>query len=100
MEIFRKTMDFFQKNSHVFRISWEKIEGTREEKTKIKRKKKYTQRYSRQKQKVFTAKTKGIHGRNKKDSTAETNPQQQKQIHGKNKKDSTQNRKERRAIRA
>ena len=100
-------MDFFQKNSHVFRISWEKIEGTREEKTKIKRKKKYTQRYSRQKQKVFTAKTKGIHGKNKrnprqkqKDSTAETNPQQQKQIHGKNKKDSTQNRKERRAIRA
>jgi len=30
MEIFRKTMDFFRKISHVFRISWEIIEGTRE----------------------------------------------------------------------
>ena len=63
-------MDFFQKNSHVFRISWEKIEGTREEKTKTKRKKEYTQRYPRQKQ---------IHSKNKKEeeiytkaSTAET----------------------------
>ena len=51
---------------------------------------------------------KQIHGKNKKDSTAETenvkirsktNPRQ-KLIHGRNKKDSTQNRKEGRAIRA
>jgi len=98
MEIFRKTMDFFQKISHVFRISWEIIEGTREkgreEKTKTKRKKEYTQRNPRQKQ---------INGKNKKDSTTKTNPRQkqkgindrteryprQKQINGKNKKDST-----------
>ena len=83
MDFFQKTMDFFQKNSHVFRISWEKIEGTREKREKVRR---YIH--------------KGIHGKNKKDSTAEINPQQQKQIHGRNKKDSTQNRKERRAIRA
>ena len=67
-------MDFFQKISHVFLIAWEKIEGTREK---------------REKQKERRNIHKGIHGRNKKDSTAETNPQQQKQIHGKNKKDST-----------
>lgn len=65
MEIFRKTMDFFPKNSHVFRISWEKIEGTREEK-------------KRQKQKGRRNIHKGIHGR--------TNPRQkQKGFHGKNK---------------
>ena len=84
MEIFRKTMDFFPKNSHVFRISWEIIEGTREK---------------RREEKTKTRRNihKGIHDKNKKDSTAETenvkirsktNPRQ-KQIHGKNKKDST-----------
>ena len=57
MDFFQKTMDFFQKNSHVFRISWEIIEGTREK---------------REKQKVRRNIHKGIHGRNKKDSTTKT----------------------------
>ena len=109
-------MDFFQKNSHVFRISWEIIEGTREEKRKTKRKKEYTQRNPQQKQKESTAKTNPW--QKQKESTTKTNSQQkqihgknksttktiripwQKQIHGKNTKDSTQNGKERRAIRA
>ena len=82
MDFFQKTMDFFQKNSHVFRISWEIIEGTREKREK--------QKVRRNIHKgIHGKKQKGFHGRNKKDSTAETNPQQQKQIHGKNKKDST-----------
>jgi len=89
MEIFRKTMDFFPKNSHVFRISWEIIEGTREEKRKTKRKKEYTQRNPQQKQihgkNKSMAKTKGIYDKNK--FTAKTNPRQ-KQIHDKNNKDS------------
>ena len=55
MDFFQKTMDFFQKNSHVFRISWEKIEGTREKREKVRRN-------------IH----KGIHGRNKKDSTTKT----------------------------
>lgn len=50
-------MDFFQKNSHVFGISWEKIEGTREK---------------RQKQKERRNIHKGIHGKNKKESTTKT----------------------------
>ncbi|WP_176720114.1 hypothetical protein [Ihuprevotella massiliensis] len=73
-------MDFFQKNSHVFRISWEKIEVTREKK--------------REKQKERRNIHKGIHGKNKNKSTAETkgihgrtNPwQKQKGIHGRNRK--------------
>ena len=74
MEIFQKTMDFFQKNSHVFRISWEKIEGTRE------KNKKKEGIYK----KTSTAETKGIHDRNKKASTAKTNPRQkQKGFHTK-----------------
>ena len=57
MDFFQKTLDFFQKNSHVFRISWEKIEGTREK---------------REKQKVRRYIHKGIHGRNKNKSTTKT----------------------------
>ena len=82
-------MDFFQKNSHVFRISWEKIEGTREK---------------REKQKVRRNIHKGIHSKNKKEegiytkaSTAKTNPRQKRKerrnihkgIHDRNQKDST-----------
>ena len=126
MEIFRKTMDFFQKNSHVFRISWEKIEGTREKRQKQKGRRNIhkgirgrnrkrqnqvknksttkTKRIPQQKQKASTAKTKGIHGRNRKrqnqvknKSTTKTNPRQKRKerrnihkgIHDKNKKDST-----------
>ena len=90
MEIFRKTMDFFKKNSHVFRISWEKIEGTREKREKEKERRNI-QKDSNGRNKS-TAETENVKIRSK------TNPRQ-KLIHGKNKKDSTQNRKERRAIR-
>lgn len=116
MEIFRKTMDFFQKNSHVFRISWEIIEGTREKRQKQKGRRNIhkgihgkNKRIPWQKQKRFHGRNKRnprqkqIHDKNQKDSMAETktnSQQKQKQIHGRNKKDSTQNRKERRAIRA
>ena len=92
MEIFQKTMDFFQKISHIFRISWEIIEGTREKREKQKERRKIhkgihskNKRNPRQKQKRFHGKTKGIHGKNRKASTAKTNPRQ-KLIHDKNKR--------------
>ena len=106
MEIFQKTMDFFQKNSHVFRISWEIIEGTREKNKKeegIYTKESTAEQIHDKNKKDSTAETKQIHGKNRNKSTVKTkrNPRQkQKGIHGKNKKESTQNRKERRAIRA
>lgn len=75
MEIFRKTMDFFQKNSHVFRISWEIIEGTREKK--------------RQKQKGRRNIHKGIHSKNKSTTKTKRYPRQ-KQIHSKNKRNPQQ----------
>ena len=54
------------------------------EKRKIKRKKEYTKRHQRQKQKESTAETKGINGRNRRNQR-----QKQKGFHGRNKKDST-----------
>lgn len=57
-------MDFFQKNSHVFRISWEKIEGTREEREKQKERRNIHKGFHGIYTKESTAK--------QKDSTAET----------------------------
>ena len=57
MDFFQKTMDFFQKISHVFRISWEIIEGTREK--------------NKKEEGIYTKESTAeqIHDKNKKEST-------------------------------